>query len=208
MRRIAFVVMLVAGLTLRVHAQRGLTPTQDSILRRRRDQMAVEMTARAQWIRDTKPCTPPPFVDTAEWRPARLPDGQAANALLPPGFVFDSTTRFFHGGVQWRRGRQVFARMRGWFGLGNSTACRLPLGGQSYIVSVQTDSGGVSLFAVPADTIGGESEGLYAASPRVDDVDLLWAILRSATPICDRYLLGKGAEAISPNDPCPDTKNR
>ena len=205
MRRLASLPMLLVVVSVApIHAQRGLTPAQDSMLRRRREERAVGMTARAQWIRDTRPCTPPHLVDTTSWQAARLPDGEAANAMLPAGFVFDTTARFFHGGVQWRRGQLVFTRMHGWWGLGTSTACHLSLGSRPYVVSVRTDSAGVSVFAVPADTTWGETEGLYAASPSASDLDLLWTILRLATPVCDRYLLGKGAEAISPSNPCPD----
>lgn len=208
MRHIAFgAMLLMQALWVPAGAQRDLTSARDSMMRRRREDTSVEMAARAQWIRDTGPCTPPSLVDTSSWQPARLPDGEVANAMLPPGFAFDTTAHYFHGGVRWRRGQQVFARMRGWWGLGNSTACRLSLGTQSYIVSVRTDSAGVSVFATPADTIGGETEGLYAASPSARDLDLLWTILRSARPICDHYLLGNGAEAISPGEPCPDTRH-
>lgn len=198
--------MLVA-LAVPGYSQRGVTPAQDSAFRRLRKEADARIALRADWMRDAKPCTPPPLVDTTGWQLARLPDGQMANAALPPGFEFDTTARFFHGGVQWRRGKQEFARLRGWWGP-SSSACLLPLGGQSYIVTVHSDTAGVSVFAFPADTTWGESEAIYAGSPNAADLDLLWTILRSATPVCDRYLLGKGAEAMSPSNPCPGAKHR
>ena len=204
MRQLALVAVLLAPLfAVPVGAQGGRTPAQDSALRRLQQEATTGVAARAAWIRDLKPCTPPPLVDTTGWQPARLADGAPANALLPPGFEFDATRKFFHGGVQWDLGKQVFARMRGWWGPDGSTACVLPLGGQSYVVSLRSDTAGVSLFAFPADTRWGESEGLYAASANASDLDLLWTIIRFASPVCDRYLLGAGAEAMSPNNPCP-----